>query len=70
MGKINFLTPNVLRNATATAQLTSLIDKCETIIDETESAGEDQLPEMQKKMLRFVDNSLMELDMLKNFTKK
>ena len=70
MGKISFLTPNVLQNATATAQITSLLSKCEDIIDETESATEEKLQEMQKKMQRFVDSAVAELDMLKNLTKR
>jgi hypothetical protein len=68
-GKIGFLTPNVLRSDTATAQITSMLNKCEDIIDETESATEDRLAEVQKKMQRFVDHAVTELDMLKNLTR-
>jgi hypothetical protein len=70
MGKINSLTPSVLKNGTAAAQITSLFNKCEDIIDETESVTEEKLQEMQKKMQRFVDNAVVELDMLKNLAKK
>ena len=69
MGKISFLTPNILRNETAVAQISSMISKCEDIIDETESVTEERLAEMQTKMKRFVDNSVSELDMLKNLTR-
>jgi hypothetical protein len=69
-GKISFLTPNVLRNETATTQITSILSKCEDIIDEIESATEEILPEKQKKMQRFVDNAVAELDMLKNLSRK
>ena len=68
-GKINFLTPNVLNSDTAISQLTSLFNKCEDIIEETESTTDDKLAEVQKKMQRFVDNAVAEIDMLKNLTK-
>ena len=70
MGKINSLTPSILQNETAAAQITSLFSKCENIIDETESATKEKMQEMQKKMQRFVDNAVAELDMLKNLTKR
>lgn len=69
MGKIGSLTPNVFRNETATAQIIALMNKCEDIIDDTESAAEEHLQEMQKKMQRFVDSAVAELDMLKNLTR-
>jgi hypothetical protein len=69
-GKISFLTPNVLTNETAVSQLNSLFSKCEDLIDETESAAEDKLPDLHKKMQRFVDNAIMEVDMLKNLSRK
>ncbi|MCL2650601.1 MAG: hypothetical protein FWD60_06185 [Candidatus Azobacteroides sp.] len=69
-GKISFLTPNVLSSDTAVSQLTSLFNKCEDIIEETELATDDKLVEMQKKMKRFVDNAIAEIDMLKNLTKR
>jgi uncharacterized protein YhhL (DUF1145 family) len=69
-GKISFLTPNVLTDETAVSQLTALLGRCEDIIDETESATEEQLPAASRKMQRFVDNAIAELDMLKNLTRK
>ncbi|MCL1934155.1 MAG: hypothetical protein FWF53_10150 [Candidatus Azobacteroides sp.] len=69
-GKISFLTPNILNNDTAVSQLTSLFNKCEDIIEETESATDDTLVEAQKKMQRFVDNAIAEIDMLKNLTRR
>ena len=69
-GKISFLTPNVLSSNTAVSQLTSLFNKCEAIIEETELATEEQLAELQKKMQRFVDNAVAEIDILKNLTKR
>jgi len=68
MGKISFLTPNVLNSETAVAQITALFNRCEDIIDETESATEENAAQVQKKMQRFVDNAVAELDMLKNLT--
>jgi len=69
-GKISFLTPNVLSSDTAVSQLISLFSKCENIIEETESATDEKLAEVQKKMQRFVDNAVAEIDMLKNLTKR
>ena len=70
MVKIRFLTPNVLRSETAIVQITSLLSKCEDIIEETELATEDNLAVVDKKMQRFVDNAVAEIDMLKNLTKR
>ncbi len=69
-GKISFLTPNILNSDMAVSQLTSLCNKCEDIIEEIELAAEDRLAEVQKKMQRFVDNAITEIDMLKNLTKR
>jgi hypothetical protein len=69
-GKISFLTPNVLKSETAVSQITSMLSKCEDIIEETESAAAENLPEIQKKMQRFVENAVAELDMLKNLTNR
>jgi len=68
-GKFSFLTPNVLNNDAAAAQLTALIGKCESLIDEMEEVTNDNAPAVQKKMQRFVDNSVAELDMLKNLAR-
>jgi hypothetical protein len=69
-GKINFLTPNVLNNEMAHAQLNTILDKCNEIIEETALASEDTLAEWDKKMRRFVDNSIDELNWLKNKTRR
>jgi hypothetical protein len=69
-GKISFLTPNVLNDETSRSQLNTMLDKCEAIIGEIESAEEDKLTELDKKMQRFVNNSIDELNMLKNLTRK
>jgi len=69
MGKISFLTPNIFSNETAAVQISSMLSKCEDIIDETESVTEEKSEEIQKKMQRFVDNAVAEIDMLKNLTK-
>jgi CO dehydrogenase/acetyl-CoA synthase gamma subunit (corrinoid Fe-S protein) len=69
-GKISFLTPNVFRNETAVVQITALFNKCESLIEETESASTIKVAaETQKKMQRFVDNAITEVDMLKNLTR-
>jgi len=69
MGKISFLAPNIFRNETTAVQISSILSKCEDIINETESATEEELKEIQKKMQSFVNNSVAEIDMLKNLTK-
>jgi hypothetical protein len=68
-GKIEFLTPNILSSETAHLQLNVMLDKCEAIIEETEAATADQLVDLEKKMQRFVNNSIDELNMLKNITR-
>ncbi|MDR1859756.1 MAG: hypothetical protein LBR06_02390 [Bacteroidales bacterium] len=69
-GKISFLTPNILTSETAVSQLNMLFSKCEDIIEETEMATEEKFSEVSRKMQRFVDNAIAELDMLKNLTRK
>ena len=69
-GKMSFLTPNILGNDTAVSQLTSMLNRCEEIMEETELATEEQLAVLQKKMKRFVDNAVAEIDMLKNLAKR
>jgi hypothetical protein len=68
--KISFLTPNVLNSETARSQLNAMLEKCEAIIEETASASEDSPAEWEKKMHRFVNSSIDELDMLKNMTRR
>ena len=68
-GKISFLTPNVFNNDTAVAQITALFGKCEDLIDEMEEASAEKAPTVQKKMQRFVDNAVSELDMVKNLAR-
>jgi hypothetical protein len=70
MGKISFLTPNIFTSETACSQLTAMLGKCEDIIEETETADGDRLAELDRKMQRFVNNSIDELNMLKNLTRR
>ena len=53
-----------------TSQLSSLFNKCEDIIEETVSVTDDKLADLQKKMQRFVDNAVEEIEMLENLTKR
>jgi len=64
-GKISFLTPNVLRNEAAAEQLTALIGKCEGMVSEMEEATAETAPDIQKRMVKFVDNAIGEVDMLR-----
>jgi hypothetical protein len=68
--KISFLTPNVFRSETLSKQLKEIFEKCESLIEETETAVADDLAELDRKMQRFVSNAVEELDMLKNLTRK
>jgi hypothetical protein len=68
--KIGFLTPNVLDGETARSQLNEILDKCEEIIEETALAPDDTLVEWERKMQRFVNKSMDELDMLKNMNRR
>ncbi|MDR2026356.1 MAG: OST3/OST6 family protein [Prevotellaceae bacterium] len=69
-GKIEFLTPNILNSETACSQLKTMLDRCEEIIEETNLASGDALADWEKKMQRFVNNTIEELDMLKNMTRR
>jgi hypothetical protein len=64
--KIGFLSPNVLDNATVHSQLNAIIDKCEEIIEETALSSDEAQIEWEKKMRRFVNKTIEELDMIKN----
>ncbi len=68
--KISFLTPNIFTSEAACAQLNAIFDECEALIEETEAASGDKLMELERTMQRFVNNSIEELDMLKNMTRK
>jgi hypothetical protein len=68
--KIGFLTPNVLNSETACSQLNAMLDRCDEIIEETALAPDDALPEWETKMLRFVNKSIDEIEMLKNITRR
>ena len=68
--KINFLTPSIFTNNTACSQLNSILDRCDELIEEVESAAEEKLPELEKKMQRFVDNAIDQVELLKNITRK
>ncbi|MDL2314930.1 hypothetical protein LJC16_01585 [Bacteroidales bacterium OttesenSCG-928-C19] len=69
--KVNSLHPRFVDNAAAVSQLISILDKCETMIEETENSKEENaLSELSKKMQRFTDNAIMELDMFNNLSKR
>lgn len=63
--KISGLTQNVLRNEIASSQLNTIIDKCESLIEEAENASEEKLQETDKKMKRFVENAIAEINLFK-----
>ncbi|MDR1274658.1 MAG: hypothetical protein LBK12_08910 [Odoribacteraceae bacterium] len=67
--KISFLALNVLNDETARARLDAMLDRCEEIIEETELATGDNLAPLEKKMHRFVNNSVDEIDLLKSLTR-
>jgi len=69
-GKINFITPNVLKNETVAVQLGALLSKCEYMIEEMELASNEYAEIIQKKMQRFVDNAVAEIDMFKNLARR
>ncbi|MDR1406544.1 MAG: hypothetical protein LBJ23_00685 [Tannerella sp.] len=68
--KIRFLTPNVLNSDTARAQLNAMLDRCEEIIEETALASGDAPGEREKKMQRFVNSAIDELEILKGMTRR
>lgn len=67
--KINGLTPGVFKNETATIQINTIISKCELLLDEAEMTTEEQMPEIEKKIQRFVETSIIEINMLQSFSK-
>ena len=67
--KISGLTPNVFRNATAVTQLNTIIDRCESLLYEAEDAPDDKLPDIARKMQRLAENSISEIDLLKNLAR-
>jgi hypothetical protein len=67
--KIGFLTPNVLNSETTRSRLDEMLDKCEALIEETALAPEDALQEREKKMTRFVNNAIDEVEMMKHATR-
>ena len=67
--KVNGLNPGLFKNETAGMQLNAIVNKCELLIDEAETATAEQLPEVDRKMKRFVEKALLEIDMLQNLAK-
>ncbi len=68
--KVSFLTPNVANNNLAVTKLQSIIEQCKTIISETESATETDKERLQKKMNDFVSDSILEIELIKNISKR
>lgn len=64
--KISGLAPGVLKKEVAASQLNTIMDKCESLVDEAEDAPDENLPEINKRIQRFVDNSLAEIELLKS----
>ena len=68
--KIGFIMPNVLNNDTTTAQLNAMLEKCGSLIDETDSSVETDKDVMVKKMENFVSNAINEIELLKTLSRK
>lgn len=64
--KIAFITPNVLRNSNAVAQLNIALAQCTDCLDALEQASEEQLPDAERKLLRCIDTAVTVIDFLKN----
>ena len=67
--KLNFLTPNVIKNQTAVSQLNLLLENCANIIDEIESSTEEK-DTLEKKMSKFVNDALNEIELIKTLGRK
>jgi len=67
--KLNFLTPNVIKNQTAVSQLNLLLENCANIIDEIESSTEEK-DTLEKKMSKFVNDALNEIELIKTLSRK
>lgn len=66
---ISTLPPKTCQNPTLGAQLASLLDKCEELINQTEDAPAEELENMTKKMDRLVASALPQIDFIKNASK-
>ena len=60
----------IANNNLAVTKLQSIIEQCKTIISETESATETDKERLQKKMNDFVSDSILEIELIKNISKR
>ncbi len=65
-GKIAFITPNVLHSTNAVAQLNAILTQCADYIDALEQASAEQVPDAERKLLRYIDTAISDIDFLKN----
>lgn len=69
--KIRGLAPCILSDGMAQSQLTALLARCEELITALEEAQDEEAAAQADKRLRsFIKNSIPEIDMLRNLTKK
>lgn len=68
--KMNFLTPNIFNNESASMQLKAIIEQCTEIVDEMEKAESTLIDQTQIKMNQFIDKAMNDIDLLKTLTRK
>lgn len=68
--KIAYLTPNVLQRGNAVAQLNTILEQCAERIDALENAPDEQLKEAERKLIRYIDTSIEDIDFIKNSTRR
>ncbi len=64
------LSPTLFSNDSAISRLNSVADKFSDLLDRAEDAGKEAAADWGKKLSRFVDDAILELDMAKNMARK
>lgn len=68
--KFQFLTPNVLRNSTAVAQLNTIINTCDDLLDNLDATTDNEtFKKAEEKLEKYVRTSMSDIDFLKNTTR-
>lgn len=68
--KITFITPNVLQSTNAVAQLNTILAQCADYVEALEQASGEQVPGAERKLLRYIDTAISDIDFLKNTARR
>ena len=68
--KMQFISPNVLRNANTVAKLNLMIENCECLLIKMESSvNKEDFINIEKELKQFINISIQEIDNLKKITR-